>query len=163
MRAVLSLIIWLVFVLQIGLFAGFYACKPRLNQASQLHWLPERTWRVQDTLQLAFQILDTTQTYGIFLLTHYISEYPYKNLWLNARISDQNQESNDFRINLELADNSRGYLGSGMANVYRNYSLWKTFQPQNPGIYKFSLSHLMQQDSLRGIYAVGMQILPLRN
>lgn len=133
---------------------------PKLNQARQVVWLSTPKWLSRDTLSLSFSILDTSQVYGILFIMHYANNYPYKNLWLNTWIGSGGS-GEVFRINLDLADNNRGYLGSGMGNVYENYSLWKTFRPKYAGIYNFRINHLMESDSLQGIYAVGLEVLPL--
>lgn len=153
-------------ILILGLFLSLgllEACKPQINKGRKLIWLPQKMWSYQDTLQMSLRIFDTTKAYAIFIITHYANNYPYKNLWINTQISTKNSEAGNFRTNVTLADNNRGYLGSGMNNVYRNYSLWKVFRPKVAGVYDFRINHLMQLDTLPGFYALGIEIHPLDN
>lgn len=63
-------------------------------------------------------------------------------------------------LDLRLATDDRGWLGSGMDDVFESRVLI-TKQPQHlkrKGIYRFRLGHLMREDPLDYVMNIGIRV-----
>jgi len=64
------------------------------------------------------------------------------------------------QLDLRLATDDRGWLGSGMDDIFEHRIL-VTREPQylkTPGIYKFRLENIMREDPLEYVMNVGIRV-----
>jgi gliding motility-associated lipoprotein GldH len=65
------------------------------------------------------------------------------------------------KYDLTLATNEKGWLGSGMDDIYEHRiplkaTSWAIFK--KPGNYTFTLEQIMREDPLNNVLAVGLRI-----
>jgi gliding motility-associated lipoprotein GldH len=85
--------------------------------------------------------------------------FHYSNLWLNVITTAPNEKSNSQKVNLQLANNTTGWLGSGMDDVF-DHRIRITSSPIHlkKGMYQFSLQQIMREDPLPAILNAGIRV-----
>ncbi|HMH22619.1 MAG TPA: gliding motility lipoprotein GldH, partial [Puia sp.] len=96
----------------------------------------------------------------IYLVLRHSDAYNYNNIWVKGTV----QEPGDTvlksqRYDLVLATNEKGWLGSGMDDIYEHRVL---VQPgtkfRKPGTYSFMLEQVMREDPLKHVLNVGVRV-----
>lgn len=57
-----------------------------------------------------------------------------------------------------LATNEKGWLGTGMDDVYEHRSALAARQPLKAGTYTFTIEQIMREDPLREVLNVGLRL-----
>ena len=84
----------------------------------------------------------------------------YNNIWMNVYTQVPLDTTNKQRLDLRLATDNKGWLGSGMDDIYEHRILI-THTPQRltkPGVYKFRLENIMREDPLKYVMNVGIRV-----
>ena len=106
-----------------------------------------------------FQIEDSTKPYKLFFVIRHHNSYHYKNIWVDVAIQDPNGAKTAQSYNLYLADENKGWLGSGMGDIYdHRVLLTNTPFALKKGTYIISLHQSMREDPLQGVLAAGMRV-----
>lgn len=80
---------------------------------------------------------------------------------VNPMVASTTAETNKasaYPVSLELADNTKGWLGSGMGNIFEERIFWNTLKPKIPGPYTFSIRQIMYDTTLRGVISIGIRV-----
>lgn len=148
-------------ILLLALASVCATCRPRIDTAQKVHYIPNSWWKSQDTLHFAFRLSDTSHHYKIYFIFQHLHTYHYRNIWLKAtlyRAKTDPSSADNFRFSLNLADDEKGWLGSGMDNAYESRVFWKTIKPKVAGVYCFDVHHVMEEDPLWAVQGVGMRL-----
>ncbi|MBO9573465.1 MAG: gliding motility lipoprotein GldH [Chitinophagaceae bacterium] len=122
--------------------------------------IPDHQWASSFKPEISFEITDTASLYNIYVVLRHTEAYRYKNIWLNAYIQMPGDTLQKQRLDLQLADDDKGWLGSGMDDIFEHRILI-THSPQQfrkPGIYKFRLENIMREDPLQYVMNVGIRV-----
>ena len=57
-----------------------------------------------------------------------------------------------------LATNEKGWMGTGMDDVYEHRSTLAARQPLKAGTYTFTIEQIMREDPLREVLNVGLRL-----
>jgi len=122
--------------------------------------IPDHEWRSDFLPEISFEITDTTSLYNIFVVLRHTDAYRYNNLWLNIYTQVPGDTIHKERVDLKLATDDKGWLGSGMDDIFEHRILINR-QPLRfvrPGLYRFQLGHIMREEPLQHIMNIGLRV-----
>ena len=79
---------------------------------------PKNEWHVSKQPSFAFEVKDTTAPYHIYFVIRHTDAYKYNNIWVNITTQSPAGSAQTQLVNLKLADNSNGWLGAGMDDIF---------------------------------------------
>ena len=120
---------------------------------------PTHTWSSKQANQYQFTISDTNAAYKVYFVIRHHNAYHYKNIWIQLNTIDPNDSVTNQSVNLTLADEQKGWLGTGMDDIYdQRIPISADSVHFKKGIYKFVLSHTMREDPLENILSTGIRV-----
>ena len=122
--------------------------------------IPKHTWSSSFKPEISFEIQDTTSRYNLYVVIRHFDAYRYNNIWLSVAMQFPGDTIRRQSLDLRLATDDRGWLGSGMDDVFEHRVLI-TKEPQylrKKGIYRFRLEHLMREDPLEYVMNIGIRV-----
>jgi gliding motility-associated lipoprotein GldH len=120
---------------------------------------PTHTWSSKQANQYQFTISDTNAAYKVYFVIRHHNAYHYKNIWIQLNTIDPNDSVTKQSVNLTLADEQKGWLGTGMDDIYdQRIPISADSVHFKKGIYKFVLSHTMREDPLENILSTGIRV-----
>jgi len=124
--------------------------------------IPGQQWESSFRPRIDFTIKDqdTTALYNIYLVLRHSDAYNYNNIWVRGTVQQPGDTvSKAQRYDLTLATNDKGWLGSGMDDIYEHRIL---IQPETkfkrPGTYSFMLEQIMREDPLKHVLNIGVRV-----
>ena len=101
-------------------------------------------------LHLHFTIKDTSSPYQLFLVLRHNEKYNYNNIYINLYIQAVRDRTapKKFRRDLLLATNEKGWLGTGMDDIYEHRIPLGDPQTLKAGNYTFTVEQIMREDPL---------------
>jgi gliding motility-associated lipoprotein GldH len=168
----LSALIKIFFTSSGPVFKTFYLCLftytlllascQRVDLYEKVVTIPKNQWRSSYKPSFTFSIKDTTTAYQLYLIIRHNEKYNYNNIWLNLYTKSPEGTISKAPYELPLATNEKGWLGTGMDDLYEHRialtPLNRQFYFQKGGNYTFSLEHIMREDPLENIMNVGLRI-----
>lgn len=121
--------------------------------------IPNQNWNTTFHPTFTFNIDDTNSLYSIYIIVRHTDAYAYNNIWVNIDTKTVNDAVKHQLLNLNLADNTKGWLGVGMDDIFEQ-RVCITQMPikLKKGVYTFTLSHAMRIDSLPHILNIGIRL-----
>ena len=122
--------------------------------------IPNHEWSSAYTPEIAFEITDTTSFYNIYVVLRHTDAYRYKNIWINIYTQVPGDTLLKQRLDLLLAADDKGWLGSGMDDIFE-HRVRITGEPQKlskAGLYKFRLEQIMREEPLKYVMNVGIRV-----
>jgi gliding motility-associated lipoprotein GldH len=131
----------------------------KLDSFERTVFFPEHQWASKNQPGFQFEIKDTISRYNIYVVIRHEDAYHYNNLWINVITTAPNEKPITQKVNLQLANNSTGWLGSGMDDVF-DHRIRITNSPilLKKGVYQFSLQQIMREDPLPSILNAGIRV-----
>jgi gliding motility-associated lipoprotein GldH len=122
--------------------------------------IPRQQWQSSFRPVIDFSIEDTNSLYNIYLVLRHADAYNYNNIWIKASVEQPGDRvPRSQQYNVTLSTNGKGWLGSGMDDIYEQRIL---IQPQTrfakPGIYHFTIEQIMREDPLQHVLSAGLRI-----
>jgi gliding motility-associated lipoprotein GldH len=125
--------------------------------------IPGHDWKRNFQPSFAFTIKDTTSPYQIFLVLRHNEKYNFNNIYINLYTQQPGEDSTrKERFDLKLATTDKGWLASGMDDIYEHRILLNPpsqdiYFPK-PGDYKFRVEQIMREDPLENVLNVGLRV-----
>jgi gliding motility-associated lipoprotein GldH len=124
--------------------------------------IPNHAWSSQFKPEISFDIKDSTSLYDIYLVIRHTDAYRFKNIWVNIGMQAPGDTvATNKSLELQLATDSKGWLGSGMDDIFEHRILITPAQrPQvlKTGTYRFRLTNIMREDPLEHVMNVGIRV-----
>jgi gliding motility-associated lipoprotein GldH len=122
--------------------------------------IPQHEWSYSYKPEISFDITDTTSLYNIYVVVRHTDAYRYNNIWMNLYTKVPGDTLRRQRLDLLLATDDKGWLGSGMDDIFEHRILiTRTPQPlTKAGIYSFRLENIMREDPLQHVMNVGIRV-----
>ena len=116
-------------------------------------------WKTNQKPTFNFTIQDTVSLYNIYVVVRHDDAYHYNNLWLNIITQAPSSKPINQQVELTLANNTKGWLGTGMDDIF-DHRIRITNAPikLKKGDYNFSLQHIMREDPLPFILSIGIRV-----
>jgi gliding motility-associated lipoprotein GldH len=120
---------------------------------------PEHQWNSAKLEKYLFNITDTNQLYKIVFVIRHHNAYHYKNIWVELSHSSAGEKAQTETFNLNLADDQKGWLGTGMDDIYdQRIPLYTKPVKLSYGMHTFIIKHTMREDPLQNILSTGIRI-----
>ena len=128
-----------------------------LSEQNTIH--PEHQWNSAKPEKYLFNIKDTNSLYKVVFVIRHHNAYHYKNIWLQVNTKSPSDTAVNQTLNLQLADDQKGWLGVGMDDIFdQRIPINVTPTKLKLGLYHFSMQHTMREDPLLGILATGLRV-----
>ena len=121
--------------------------------------IPGFAWSTSFKPEIRFTIQDTVSRYNIFVVLRHTDAYRYKNIWMNVALQGPGITSPPQRFDLSLAADDKGWLGSGMDDIFEHrLPLFRSIQFPRSGNYTFTLQNIMRDEPLEHVMNVGIRL-----
>jgi gliding motility-associated lipoprotein GldH len=120
--------------------------------------LPNHEWKGDYKPEFNFTITDTTTLYQVFFVIRHTEKYNYNNIWINLYSQPPGDTLHKAPYELQLATNEKGWLGTGMDDIYEQRRALTGKIPLKAGQYKLALENIMREDPLKEVLNVGIRI-----
>lgn len=122
--------------------------------------IPQHEWSSAFKPEIELQIDDTTSLYNIYFVVRHTDAYLYKNMWVNVYTYMPSDTLPKQRLDLLLATDDKGWLGSGMDDIFehRIRITGEPVQLRKAGNYRFKLEQIMREDPLQHVMNVGIRV-----
>lgn len=124
--------------------------------------IPRQQWEssFKPRIDFVIQDQDTSTLYNIYVVLRHGDAYNYNNLWLKGTVLGPGDSvAKSMRYDLTLATNEKGWLGTGMDDIYEHRIL---IQPntkfKKSGTYSFILEQIMREDPLKHVMNAGIRV-----
>ena len=120
---------------------------------------PQHEWKNIEKPSFTFTIDDTTSAYKIYLILRHEDAYHFNNIWLNVSTQAPKNSVKTQLINVTLADNTKGWLATGMDDVFDHRALiTRTPVKLKKGNYTFTLQQSMREEPLQFVLNAGIRV-----
>jgi gliding motility-associated lipoprotein GldH len=124
--------------------------------------IPDHEWKGSFRPSFTFEITDTTAPYQLYVILRHNQKYNYNNIWVTLHTKSPDGTVSKAQYELPLATNEKGWLGTGMDDLYEHRialtPLNQQFYFKKAGTYTFSLEHVMREEPLKNVMNVGLRI-----
>jgi gliding motility-associated lipoprotein GldH len=138
------------------------ACSPPSGVYEKDIALPGQQWQGNFHPSFDFDIRDddTSYRYNVYLILRHTDAYNYNNIWIRGTVKQPGDSAvRSERYDLLLATNDKGWLGSGMDDIYEHrVQIQQDTKFSHPGRYSFTLEQIMREDPLKHVLNVGVRI-----
>lgn len=137
---------------------GMTACQTMpLSEQNTIH--PDHQWNSAKPEKYLFNVTDTNSLYKVVFVIRHHNAYHYKNIWVELKYTSANDKPVTSAFNLNLADDQKGWLGTGMDDIF-DQRIPLTTKPikLKMGVNSFSIRHTMREDPLQNILSTGIRI-----
>lgn len=146
------------FILAASLSCLLYACTT-IDLYEKTVTIPQHAWKSNFKPSFDFTIKDTTSLYRIFLVLRHNEKYSFSNIYLNLYVKGPGQDSTlKIQKDLTLATNEKGWLGTGMDDIYEHRIELAEKQSLKAGTYTFTLEEIMREDPLQNVLNAGIRL-----
>lgn len=140
--------------------ALFASCNP-IDVFEKNVSIPKYEWTSDFQPEISFDITDTTSQYVIYIVLRHLDSYRYKNIWVNVHMRSPNGVEKTEPLELKLATDEKGWLGSGMDDIFEHRI--PITPPQSPvklmaGTYQFRIENIMRENPLKSVMNVGIRL-----
>ena len=120
---------------------------------------PDHQWKNSVRPGFTFTIEDTVASYNVFIIFRHEDAYHFNNLWLNISTQAPRDTVKNQLINIPLADNKKGWLGTGMDDVFDHRArITRSPIKLKKGNYIFTLRQNMREEPLQFVLNAGIRI-----
>jgi gliding motility-associated lipoprotein GldH len=120
--------------------------------------VPGHEWKSDFKPEFDFTIKDTVPLYQVFFVIRHTEKYNYNNIWLNLYSQPPGDTLHKEPYELQLATNEKGWLASGMDDIYEHRIKLTGSVRLKAGNYKLMLENIMREDPLQHVLNVGIRI-----
>jgi gliding motility-associated lipoprotein GldH len=121
-------------------------------------FLPNHEWKGDYKPEFDFTITDTTTLYLVSFVIRHTEKYNYNNIWINLYSQPPGDTLHKAPYELQLATNEKGWLATGMDDIYEQRRELTGKIPLKAGQYKLVLENIMREDPLKEVLNVGVRI-----
>jgi gliding motility-associated lipoprotein GldH len=141
---------------------GWSACSIPSDVFEKDVAVPGQQWenRFRPTIDFIIQPQDTAYLYNVYLVLRHTDAYNYNNIWIKGTVREPGDSTaRSQRYDLLLATNDKGWLGSGMDDIYEHrIQIQQQTKFKKPGTYSFMLEQVMREDPLKHVLNVGVRV-----
>ena len=122
--------------------------------------IPGSRWSRNFKATGTFEITDTSSFHNIYIVLRHTDAYAYNNIWLNIGVKSPGDSMRFQKLDLSLGNDREGWEGTGMNDIWevRKLIFGQPRRFVRPGVYEFSISHIMRDDPLPHIMSAGLRV-----
>ena len=140
-------------------FILFSSCT-QMNVFEKDTTIPGMKWNANFIANGTVNISDTVSAYNIYIVMRHTDAYNYNNIWLNTGLQAPGDSMKFQKINLTIGNDASGWEGSGLNDIWEVRKLISGVPKRfiHPGVYNFSIQHLMRDNPLREVMSIGIRL-----
>ena len=120
---------------------------------------PDHEWKTINKPSFTFAIEDTVSAYHIFIILRHEDAYHYNNIWVNITTQAPGDTTRTQLVNITLADNKKGWLGTGMDDIFDHRArITRSPIKLKKGNYTFTLQQNMREEPLQFVLNAGIRV-----
>lgn len=149
-----------VLILVLMIFAGGMTSCKTVDIFEKNVNIPRQQWDRSFQPEILFNISDTTVLYNIYVTLRHTYAYNFNNIWLNIHFRLPGDTVRQQRLDIQLADNEKGWIGTGMDDIYevRRLISPQPYRFNRSGECSFILEQIMRENPLEHIMNVGIRV-----
>ena len=120
--------------------------------------IPGHQWKSSFKPEFTFIIKDTSSSYQVFFIIRHSEKYNYNNIWINLYSEPPGDTMHKVPYELQLATNEKGWLASGLDDIYEHRIKLTDEIKLKAGEYKLRLENTMREDPLENVLSVGLRV-----
>lgn len=120
--------------------------------------LPHHEWESSFVPEFHFTIKDTTALYQLYFIIRHTEKYNYNNIWINLYSRPPGDTLHKASYELLLATHEKGWLASGLDDIYEHRIALTQPLHLKAGNYLFRLENIMREDPLQHVMNVGLRL-----
>ncbi len=121
--------------------------------------IPRHEWERSYKPVFDFTISDTTSQYQLYFILRHNEKYNFNNIYINVYVKGPGQDSVvKIQKDLLLATNDKGWLATGMDDIYEHRIALAPPQSLKAGNYSFTIEQIMREDPLKNVLNAGLRI-----
>ncbi len=120
--------------------------------------IPGHRWASSYKPEFSFSITDTNASYQVFFVIRHTEKYNFNNIWINLYSQPPGDTLHKAKYELKLATNEKGWLGTGMDDIYEHRIPLTDVRQLKAGTYKFKLEQIMREDPLEYVLNAGIRV-----
>jgi len=125
---------------------------------------PNHEWKTSNKPSFTFTIEDTVSAYHIFVILRHEDAYHYNNIWMNITTQAPGDSARIQQVNITLADNKKGWLGTGMDDVFDHRArITRLPIKLKKGNYTFTLQQNMREEPLQFMLNAGIRVEKIKS
>ena len=130
-----------------------------LDVYEKIFFFPDHQWKSDNPCSFTFNIADTTSLYHVFVVVRHEDAYHFNNIWLNVTTKAPGDTTRSQQVDVMLADNKKGWLGTGMDDVFdHRVRITRSPVKLKKGDYTFILQQNMREEPLQYILNAGIRV-----
>ncbi|WP_207632656.1 gliding motility lipoprotein GldH [Foetidibacter luteolus] len=134
------------------------SCRP-IDVYEKTYYFKMQDWDAAIKPEFQFKIEDSMARYNLFVVLRHTDAYSYNNIWLNLTIIPPGDTAQTQLKEFILANNSKGWLGSGMDDVFEHRIKVNAAPIKfKTGNYRFTLQQAMRQNPLHDVLNAGIRL-----
>lgn len=132
----------------------------KINLYEKSVHIPRQEWSYSNKPSFAFNVMDTSARYNVYVVVRHTDAYKYNNLWVSLGSQAPGDSMLFQNINLQLANDKTGWEGIGMDDIYE---VRKNITPgpvpfRKAGTYQFRVGQVMRENPLKHILDIGIRV-----
>jgi gliding motility-associated lipoprotein GldH len=120
--------------------------------------MPKHSWNSSFKPEFSFLITDTTASYQVYFVMRHTERYNFNNIWIYLYSQPPRDTVHRAKYELKLATNEKGWLGTGMDDIYEHRIPLTDAQPLKAGTYHFKIEQIMRENPLENVLNVGIRV-----
>lgn len=121
--------------------------------------IPRHEWERSYKPRFDFTIRDSSALYQLFFILRHNEKYNFNNIYINVYVKGPGQDSAvKIQKDLVLATNDKGWLATGMDDIYEHRIALAPEQSLKAGTYTFTIEQVMREDPLKNVLNAGLRI-----
>ena len=141
-------------------FLFFTSCTWSTGVFEKNQLFQNQEWPSSLKPDIRFDMKDTVNLYNIYIVVRHTDAYHFNNMYIRVTVKapgEREGKSGDY--DLQLATNSKGWIGTAMDDIYDARLLIqpKTRFPKT-GTYQITLEQLMREDPLKSVLSAGLRV-----
>ncbi len=136
----------------------FFSCDT-VSVYEKITRFPAFKWETSNKPTFNFTIKDTNSLYNIYIVVRHEDAYHFNNLWLNVTTKAPGTAPINQQLELVLANNGRGWLGSGLDDIFTHrVRITQAPVKLKQGEYQFTLQQTMRENPLESVLDAGIRV-----
>ncbi len=121
--------------------------------------VPRHQWERNFKPEFDFTIKDSNSLYQLFFILRHNEKYNFNNIYINVYVDGPGADSVvKIQKDLVLATNEKGWLATGMDDIYEHRIALAPAQTLKPGTYHFTIEQIMREEPLKNVLNAGLRI-----
>ncbi|HLF47387.1 MAG TPA: gliding motility lipoprotein GldH [Chitinophagaceae bacterium] len=120
--------------------------------------LPNHQWNSNYLPEFNFTIKDSIALYQVYFVIRHNEKYNFNNIWINLYSQPPGDTLHKTPYELILATNEKGWLATGMDDIYEHRIKLTDAIRLKTGDYKLRIENIMREDPLMQVMSVGLRV-----